>query len=205
MRYMTMIFALLMVLPFAASADEIFHEEFDTPSGWIGSGNPPDGWTIYDDGYPAANDWHQYAYGGGNIARIYWSPSEYDNEDVLVKYDIDCGNYYNIELSYWVDLNWYCYGGYYGYFYVVGSTDSFSFNWNYLLTNWWSSQIYSTTMSHNIGDWADYEDSVSLAFWLYIDDTYGLNWIYLDEVHLEGDLDTVIQPTSLGKIKAMYE
>ncbi len=205
MRYMTMVFALLMVLPFAASADEIFHEEFDSPSGWCGSGNPPDGWEIYDDGSQQDNDWHQESYGSGNTANIYYYPSEYDNEDVLIKYGVDCGSYYNIELSYWIYLDWFCYGYYSGYFYVVGSTDSFSADWNYLLTNFWSSTIYTTTMSHNIGSWADYEDSVSLAFWFYINDTWGLNWIYLDQVHLEGDFDTVIQPTSLGKIKAMYE
>jgi len=205
MRYLAVVFALLMVLPFAANADEVFHEEFDSPSGWCGSLNPPDGWTIYDDGSQEVNDWHQYAYGSGNVARIYYYPTEVYNEDVLMKYGVDCSSYYNIELSYWIDLNWYCWGDYYGYFSVIGSNVSFSADWNYLLTNWWSSPIYSTTMSHNIGDWADYEDSVSLAFWFYIDDTWGLDWVYLDEVHLEGDFDTVIQPTSLGKIKAMYE
>lgn len=200
MRYLAVVFALLMVLPFTVSADEVFDEEFDSPSGWWGSPNPPDGWTISDDGDQSEEDWHQLSAGpSAPCAFINYYPGEFPMSDYLFKDDIDCSSYYNLELSYWVDINWY--GGYYsGYFYVGGSTPTF---WTTLLWVSWPSSAYGT-MNHDISSWADYQPTVGVWFGIWINDSWGTDGIFVDSVHIEGDHDTAIQPTSLGKIKAMY-
>ncbi len=206
MRLFTLAFALLLFLPFAANADIVFHEEFDDPEGWMGSGNPPDGWTIYDDD-PGTSDWHQGTYGSDNAAYITRTPIEYAMGDSLIKYDIVTLDYWNLELSYFVDIHWNTSDYYSGIFYVYGSNDQFSMDWHSLLWVPWPDQTYSggATVTHHISSWGDDQDTVGVWFGLYCNNSWAIWDIYLDEVHIEGDYDTVIQPTSLGKIKAMYE
>ncbi|MEW5764230.1 MAG: IPT/TIG domain-containing protein [Acidobacteriota bacterium] len=64
-------------------------EDFNGAWGTYGS-NPPPGWTILDGGDEAtptwnANDWHKYyrADGYGYAARVYWSPLEHQDEELI--------------------------------------------------------------------------------------------------------------------------
>jgi len=73
-------------------------EDFESPVLWDGS-NPPAGWTIEDYGDEATptwnnNDWHQYAYGGDNVSRVYYSPVE-NQDEWLISPVVDFTGYTN--------------------------------------------------------------------------------------------------------------
>jgi len=208
MRYLLVFFTLLIFSTFAIGSDIVFYEHFFYPVGWMGSADPPTGWQIVDDGIPDYNDWHQY---GGRpsapLARVTWYPSEMNMRDELFKDDIDCSEYENLVLSYWLTVDWFIpYTGYYsGYFAVFGSNDQFSTFIATLFYVSWPDNITSSTMFCDISSWADNQPTVGVSFCLFLDHSYGLDWLNLDSVYIEGDINAYIQPTSLGKIKALYK
>ncbi len=78
-------------------AVDLVTEDFES---WGPYGNnPPTGWTIIDNGNEATptwnnNDWHRYTYStwGSNIARVYYSPIENQDEE-LISPSIDVSAY----------------------------------------------------------------------------------------------------------------
>jgi len=205
MRHLIIIATLLLLSPFAMS-DVVFHEEFDDPPGWWGADNPPTGWQIHDFGIgPLESDWHQCGEGDSALARICGVPTLEPMSADLFKDDIDCSDYENLELSYWLDVSWMPIYYYPGTFLVYGSNDQFNDHWITLLAVYWDYDIYSTTMVHDISLWADGQPTMGVWFRVQMDNSYGLDRIVLDEVHIEGDYDTPVQPSSLGKVKALYQ
>jgi len=201
MRYLVAILSLLLILPLTSNADDILFEGFDTPSGWWGSPNPPTGWSISDDGDQSEADWHQ-TNGGPSppCAYIGWNDVEFPMADSLCKDDIDCSDYENCTLSYWLELEWYSQGYYSGIFRVIFYNNTSSTT---LMNYPWLSLFYGTA-SFNVSGIADNANPVGIWLELWVSDCLGTDGIYLDMVHLEGD-HTAVQPTSVGKIKAMFE
>jgi hypothetical protein len=201
MRCFSIFLSLLLLLPFAVLAADVFVEEFENPDGWT-SQNPPTGWQIYYDGQPHANDWHQSTYGPyAPDARCVKAPYQVPLIDGLYKTDIDCSFADNLQISFWYDIQWQG-TGYNGYLHVYGSNDGFVTNhdifWNY----WPNSDTDIATV--DISSWADNQPTVGIYFDLYINDSHGMHTVDVDSVHITGGY-TVTQPASLGLVKALYQ
>lgn len=199
MRHIILITTMLLLLPFTMSADVVFHEEFDEPWGWWGEDDPPYGWQIQHL-EPFGTPWFQWQ-GTNNFARVETGyPMEPMSENLL-KDDIDCTDYDNLELSYWLDLNWWEVW-YPGTFLVYGSNDQFNHHCTTLTVFFSPYEVYDSTIVCDISEWADGQPTVGVWFRMQGKD---LNAVLVDEVHIEGDYDTPVQPSSLGKLKAIYQ
>jgi hypothetical protein len=201
MRYLAIISLLLLLVPFATYAADIFFENFENPPGWTAQ-NPPTGWQIYFDGAPQANDWHQSTYGPYEPdARCVKAPYQAPLVDDIYKTDIDCSMADNLQMSFWYDIQWEG-TGYNGYLHVYGTNDGFvtthDIFWNY----WPDSETGTATV--DISDWADNQPTVGIRFDLYIDNSHGMHTVDIDSVGFDGGY-TTIHPTSLGQVKALYQ
>jgi len=200
MRYLSIVFSLLLAMPCAVIAADIFVEDFEDPPGWTAQ-NPPTGWMVYYDGTPHANDWHQSTYGpSAPDARCVKAPYQIPLSDGLYKTDIDCSDVFDLQISFWYDIQWEA-GEYTGYLHVYGSTDGFvtthDIFWNY----WPDSETDTATI--DISDWADDQPTVGIYFYLYIDDSHGMHTVDVDSVSISGDYSAV-QPASFGQVKALF-
>jgi len=134
-------------------------EDFD--SGWGPYGDvPPENWTIEDYGTedPPAwndNDWHYYS--SDDCARVYYIPSE-DQDERLISLPIDCSGLTDMALTFWN----YCYPSSYKTGYVEGSIDNGT-TWPYLIDSYTSS-IYGIVETYDISSWADNEPEVKIRF-----------------------------------------
>ena len=166
----------------------VFFEDFENPTGWRGD-SPPSGWTVIDSGSQSPpvwdnNDWHQYTYTGwGNIARVYYLPTEYQN-DWLITPSIDLSATADQVLLkfkhyYWdggtaaEDTAW-----------VFGSTDGGS-SWSQVVATYLTTQGSTSAParpSYDVTSWANGQNNVQFAF-KYVG-YYDWYW-YLDSVQVE--------------------
>jgi len=163
------------------------YEDFEGSWGPYGD-NPPAGWTIldYGDESPPAwnnNDWNLYTYSGqGNIARVYWSPVE-NQDEWLISPTIDCTGMNNVYLEFWHYFNWYSAGSdEHGY--VEGSIDNGS-TWSYMLADFNGVDFGPEERIYLI-PWANGESEVKIRFryvasddmYWYVDNfkVYNLGW-----------------------------
>jgi len=207
MRYLLVFLSTLLLTPCIALPVITFYEEFGEPVGWMGSTNPPNGWTIEDDGIPDENDWFQDEFVTDDYgAHISSSPSEIPMIESLFRSDLDCDGYNDIELNYWLKIDWNVKGTYSGFFYVIGSSDQFQEHSSILFLNSWPNCI-SDTISQYLPIWADFNSQVGLKFFLITKDSRAVKNIWLDKVSLDCTCGSsgIIQPTSLGKVKAKFK
>ncbi len=197
---------LFLILPSLTFGVTIFSEEFSNPDGWWGSETPPTGWVIIDDGgYHEENDWHQESFGSDDLASISYFPEEEPMSDVLYRTGMDCSSVEECTLDYWLSLDWdnnppFTYAG---SFCIFGSTDSFNLDWHTIMQVDWPDDIPSGVYAHDISSWADLNPNVGIRFQLSLNDSWGLNFAYLDSVQIKG-ANIAVQPASLGRLKAIY-
>ena len=197
---------LFLVLPSLTFGVTIFSEEFSNPDGWWGSDTPPTGWVIIDDGgYQEENDWHQESFGSDDLASIGYFPEEKPMSDVLYRTGMDCSSVEECTLDYWFSLDWYNNPPftYAGSFCIFGSTDSFNLDWHTIMQVDWPDDILSGVYAQDISSWADLNPNVGIRFQLSLNNSWGLNYAYLDSVQIKG-ANVAVQPASLGKLKAIY-
>jgi len=202
MRVIFPLLAFVFIFIGSSLADTIWVEEFDNPSGWWGSGNPPSGWYINDDGTADGNDWHQSYYSPyGNSAFITYSPIQYTMVDIMYGPYVNCSAYTNIKVDIWVAVLWYETGSYDGYFFIKGF-DGSSYYDIYQLE--WPERLYpGQLLRFNISGWADGKATVAIVFGINLDNSRGLVEAGVDHVVLYTPAIEV-KPQSFGKLKAIY-
>ncbi len=169
---------------FSADGTPLMTEDFESAWGIYGD-QPPAGWTIIDNVIPDPwnnNDWAQYSLTAwGNFARVYYSPSENQNEWLISPaMDLSLGadqilltfkQFYNDGAG--EDTAW-----------VLGSTDGGA-TWPHTLVMYDTDQGTSAAPDYaslDMTSWANNEANVKIAFkYVGINDFY---W-YVDSVQVE--------------------
>ena len=173
-------------IKFRADGASLMHQDFESSWGPYGN-NPPSNWTINDINVVRwdDNDWHQAsAAGWGNVADVYWSPVEQQNE-MLISQAMDFSDGTNdirMSLKQWYDDG----PDNSDSAMILGSIDG-GVSWPETLaiyrgSDWGglTSPAYDTL--HNIYEWANYESNVKFGF-KYVGNDDG-RW-YLDSIRIE--------------------
>jgi hypothetical protein len=167
-----------------------FYEDFEGTWGPYGN-NPPSGWTILDYGSESPpvwnnNDWHKYSYStfGSNCARLYYSPYESMNEELITP-EIDCLSCDTVILKF--RQYFYYYAAYPGYGYVEGSYDG-GLTFPYMIAQYSSTQT-SDYYTYPISSWAAGQQHVKIRFRYDTPGSQGRYW-YIDDVEITcGDVN----------------
>lgn len=192
----------LLLLSSLSSADVIWVEEFNNPSGWWGSSNPPTDWTVYSSDPDDENDWHQYSTGPyGNAAYIYYSPIEFPMNDKMYGPYVNCSGYEDVHIDFWLSLEWNPSGVYYGYFYLRGFDGTSNHD---IYEVFWPNMVYpGTLLSFDISSWADGHYPVAIFFKIYLSNSQGLWEAAVDHIVIH-ESDVAVRPNSIGRLRAIY-